>query len=318
LSNKRKKSRRSSGARSSGYRAPKTAAPVEPVRRGLLDSIFAPRAREPSPAPRIGASLLRGISTVLAAPVVLIAVPLALAGEWLALIALGYQGPFSTLSSALALPPIGTIIDGNISATVFGLAGGQFAILAFMAVRALLLAAFAAVLVEMLEIGRVTPAVGVRALRAVPVALLVNVAGLALLIIAGYLGVLLGPGLALLLQMAALVGGVYLFAAAPVIAAAEGRSAPDSIARSVRSARMPGSGSLTLAALYAVPALAFAFVPKPGTEIGVNPSPAAWTFAIVANLLHVAMLGAFAYRYLAISDVVPDAPARQRRQSSGR
>jgi hypothetical protein len=258
------------------------------------------------------------MTATLARPPVLLAVPLVLAVEWLALIALGYQGPFSTLSSALALPPIGTIVDGNLAATVFGLAGGQFAILVFMAVRALLLAAFAAALVDMLLTGRVTPATAGRAIRAVPVSVLVNVTGLALLITAGYLGVLLGPGLALLLQMAALVGGVYLFAAAPVIAAAEGRSVPDAITRSMRSARMPGSGSLTLAALYAVPALAFAFVPKPGTEIGVNPGPAAWAFAIAANLLHVALLGAFAYRYLSVSDVVPEAQVRQRRHRATR
>jgi hypothetical protein len=317
VSNKRKKAR-STGARSSGYREPQPAAEAVPTRRGLLDGLFAPRSREPSPAPRVGASLLRGISATLSGPAILLAVPLAIAAEWLILIALGYQGPFSTLSSALALPPIGTVIDGNLAATVFGLAGGQVAILAFMVIRALLLSAFAALLVEVLEDGRVTRAAAGRAVRAVPVALLVNVAALSLLLISGYLGVLLGPGLALLLQMAALVGGVYLFAAAPAIAAAERRSVSDAVMRSVRSARMPGSGSLTLAALYAVPALAFAFVPKPGMDVGVNPSPAAWAFAIVANLLHVAVLGAFAFRYLAVSDAVQEAPPRQRRQRGAR
>jgi hypothetical protein len=216
------------------------------------------------------------------------------------------------------LPPIGTSVDGNLAATVFGIAGGQIAILGFVVVRAVVISAFAAVLVDVLEVGGATPAAGLRALRAVPVALLVNVTGLALLIIAGYLGVLLGPGLALLLQIGALVGGVYLFAAAPIVAAAEGRSVPDCMTRAVRFARMPGSGNLTLAALYAVPALAVALAPKPGTEIGVNPGPAAWAFAIVANLFHVVALGAFAYRYLSVADVVPDAPARERRPRTAR
>ena len=317
MSGKRKK-KGSSSARASGYRQPKATVEPPPERQGLLASIFPQRSREASPTPRLGTTLLHGLAATLSSPAVLAGVPLVVAVEWLVLIALGYQGPFSTLSSAFALPPIGTSVDGNLAATVFGIAGGQIAILGFIAVRALVISVFAALLVDTLEIGRVTPAAGLRALRAVPVTLLVNVSGLALLIIAGYLGVLLGPGLALLLQMGALVGGVYLFAAAPIIAAAEGRTVPDSMTRSVRFARMPGSGNLSLAALYAVPALAVALAPKPGTEIGVNPGPAAWAFAIVANLLHVMMLGAFAYRYLAVAEVVPEAPARDRRARTAR
>ena len=243
----------------------------------------------------------------------LVGVPVILGIEWLVLIAMGYQGPFSSMVSALALPPIGTSVDGNLAATLFGLAGGQIAILGFVVVRSLFLAGLAAALVDTLELGRVTGAAGVRALRAFPVAVLVNVTGLALLIIAGYLGVLLGPGLALLLQLAALVGGVYLFAAAPAIAAAEPRSVIDAATRSVRAARLPGSGSLTLATLYAVPALAVALAPKPGSFIGVNPAPAAWAFAIAVNLLHTVFIATFAHRYLAMSEEVPETPARKRR-----
>jgi len=88
---------------------------------------------------------------------------------------------------------------------------------------------------------------------------------------------------------------------------------PDSMSRSVRAARMPGSSNLTLAVLYVIPAVAVVVAPgKPGSLIGVNPTPGAWALAIVVNLLHVAMLATFAFRYLSVAAEVPDAPVRSR------
>ena len=41
----------------------------------------------------------------------------------------------------------------------------------------------------------------------------------------------------------------------------------------------------------------------------MNPAYTAWIFVVV-SLLHTAIIGAIAMRYLAIADEVPDAPAR--------
>jgi hypothetical protein len=194
------------------------------------------------------------------------------------------------------------------------LRGGFFAILGFVAVRAVAQALLVATIVEVLRgspLGRWTL---VRALRTLAVTLAVNVAGVGLLTLASLLGPLLGPAFALLIQMGALVGGVYLLSFAPVIAADEGRRMPDSMGRSVRAARMPGSGNLTLAAIYVVASIALLVVPgKPGSELGVNPGVIAWVIVLVLNLLHVVMQAVVAFRYLSVAhDVSEVAPGRPR------
>jgi len=105
-----------------------------------------------------------------------------------------------------------------------------------------------------------------------------------------------------------------LFAFAPIISITEHRRLMDCLGRSVRAARLPGSGNLTFAAIYAVPVYATFLAPGvPGILLGVNPSAGAWAFVVLMNLLHIAIVGAWALRYLAIADEVPEAPARPTR-----
>ena len=81
---------------------------------------------------------------------------------------------------------------------------------------------------------------------------------------------------------------------------------------------MPGAGNLVLAALYVVPSIAVIVVPgKPGNLIGVNPTVGAWVFALLVSLLHVALLAAFAFRYLSVAHEVPE-PAERPPASAGR
>ena len=109
--------------------------------------------------------------------------------------------------------------------------------------------------------------------------------------------------------MGLLVAGVYLFAFAPAIAADEELSLPLTLSKAVRAARLPGSNNLTLAVLYAVPSFALLLAPLPGSLTGVNPSVGAWTLSILINVLQMAAVAMFAFRYLAIGADVPDAPA---------
>jgi hypothetical protein len=233
--------------------------------------------------------------------------------EWLAVVALGYEGPFALFVSALALPPVGTSFDATLSTSLFGLQGGFIAILGFVALRAVIQAIFVAAIVEVLRSSPFGRWTAVRALRTLPAALAVSMAGVGLLTLSSLLGPVLGPAFGLLIQMAVLVGGVYLLSFAPVIAADEGRRLSDAMGRSVRAARMPGAGNLTLAAIYVVASIALLVAPgKPGAELGVNPTVAAWVLVLVANLLQVAMQATVAFRYLSVADEVPDpAPKRQ-------
>jgi len=110
-----------------------------------------------------------------------------------------------------------------------------------------------------------------------------------------------------------LVLGVAWLGFAPAIAVVERRRLTDVLGRSVRAARMPGSGNLTFAVLYVLPSYAVLVAPgKPGGAIGVNPSVGAWVLVLVVNLLHVAVTVAFAYRYLSVADVVPEEAPRAR------
>ena len=311
MTNKNKRSKPRD--RDDGHRpAPPASRGAEPApRRGLLDSLFSPRVGSTS-MPGIRTSAARGLAVVAGTPVLAVGAVALVVLEWLAALALGYEGPFALFVNALGLAPVGTSFDATLSTSLFGLQGGFFAILGFVAFRAMVQALLVAVIVEVLRsapLGRWTLT---RALRTLPAALAVNIAGIGLLTLASLLGPLLGPAFGLLIQMAALVGGVYVLSFAPVIAADEGRRLSDAMSRSVRAARMPGSGNLTLAAIYVVASIAILVVPgKPGSDLGVNPTVSAWVMVLVANLLHVVMQAMVAFRYLSVADEVPDAAPRR-------
>lgn len=262
--------------------------------------------------PRIRTSLARGVVTVAGTPMLLVSAIAIVVVEWLGALVLGYEGPFALFVSALALPPVGTSFDATLSTALFGLRGGFFAILGFVALRAVAQALLIAMIVEVLRASPLGRWTLIRALRTLPVTLAVNVAGVGLLTLASLLGPLLGSAFALLIQMGALVGGVYLLGFAPVIAADEGSGIPDSLSRSVRAGRMPGSGNLTFAAIYVVASIAVLVAPgKPGSELGVNPVVAAWVIVLVTNFLHLVIQAAVAFRYLSVAGEVPEVAPRR-------
>lgn len=321
MTNKHKRSKQQA-ARSAGARAASPATPSEAPaapRRGLLDSILAPRVPGSTAMPSIRASLARGATVIWGTPALAVGVVLVVIAQWLGALALGYEGPFALFVSALALPPVGTSFDASLSTSLFGLQGGFVAILGFVAVRAVLQSVLVAASVETLRstsLGRWTL---VRALRTMPAALAVNVASVGLLTLASIVGPLLGPAFGLLVQMGVLVGGVYLLSFAPVIAADEGRRLPDAMGRSVRAARMPGAGNLTFAAIYVVASIAVLVAPgKPGADLGVNPTVGAWVLVLAAAMLHAIASAAVAFRYLSVAGEVPDAAPKSRQTSRSR
>ena len=318
-----KQRRRRPPDRSSGYRDPKPTPKPEP-RRGFLDSLFAPRVPGLTPMPRIRTSFVRGIVTVMGSPVLVIAPIVFVYVFWVTLVAAGYQGPFAPLVSSLALPPVGSGLDLTLATSLFGAQGGLVGVLVLLVVRAVVLAFLTAAVVEVLDAGKVSAAGLRRGLRALPTTFATCIIGVGILTISIYFAPVLGPGFGILIQFGGLALGIYLFAFAPIIAVEEGRSMPDALSRSVRAARMPGAGNASFAALYifvlyivpaiAVTAGAHAF----GNLIGVNPTVWAWLFVLVVNLMNVAFLATFAFRYLSIAHEVPDAPARSSRTAAAR
>jgi hypothetical protein len=302
------------------FRAPQSngsSADVAPKRGGLLDGLLTPRARVATSMPKIPTSLWRGLIAVVSSPVLVLAVPLILVVEWAAAVAIGFQGPFSVMGSALAVPPVGTLFDGGLASALFGTQPGLMGLvlqLVFVALRAVILGLLTAAVVQKLDEDRVTRAAAPRGVRIIPTTLAVGVTDLFVLTISSIPAQILGLGIGFLLQVGILVAALYLLVFAPVIAVSEGRGMPESLGKAIRAGRMPGAGNLAFAAIYMIPAIVITFLPGvPGKLVGVNPTAGAWAFAIVVNLLQVVFLATFAFRYLSIADEVPEAPVREPR-----
>jgi hypothetical protein len=302
----------------SGYRTPRQidAAPAPPPRRrGLISGMLAPRPAVDTDIPKLSASVARGFMTAVGTPLVVVTAVAVVSVLWLVSVALGYQGPFSVFINAMAIPPVGTSFDFALAQGIFGAQAGLFAVLGLLAIRGLVVAVVTAMLVDVLLGRGASRWSTIRGLRAVPAVLAASVASLGIIIVALFVGPLLGAGFGALVQIGGVVVGVYLFGFAPTIAVAEGRGVVDTLSRSVRAARIPGTGSLTFAAVYVLisvvlPVVLLLAPGKPGTLIGVNPSIAAWSIVLVISLLQVAIMAALSFRYLSIADEVPSPPAR--------
>jgi len=278
--------------------------------------------------PKLRTSIARGVTVVLATPVLVASVPVVLLIEWIVLVGLGFQGPFALLMSTFAVPPISTWMDITLAFAVFSQAGRTgvgVALAPFAATAAFILisAAFQAFVttaaVERLRTGEVTSWTARRSVHVLPVTIAVGVANLGVFIAAQF-GQLLGAGIGLLVAVGVLMAGVYLLAFAPSIAADEDHRLAFTLSKSIRAARMPGSNNLLLAALYVVPSIALFSATSlgslPGSTIDVNPSIGAWVSVILINLVQMAVVATFAFRYLSVAHEVPEPtppPARARR-----
>jgi hypothetical protein len=264
--------------------------------------------------PRVRTAFSRGLAGTWASPVVVGGTVGWLVVEWAILVALGYPGPFALLAHVSAPPPLSTTADLSISVGVFGISRGLPFVFAVAAVHALWFSLLTGLAIDAVETGAPSRWGAVRGLRAFPIAFALHLIGVPVLFASQMISGLGGGGLSFVIQLGILVLAVWAFAFAPVIAVAERRRMLDTLGRSIRAARMPGSGNLSFAALYVLPVFA-TFVAMgagsvPGSDLDVNPPFTAWVFVTFVNLLHAAMLAAFAMRYLAIAGQVPDAPAR--------
>jgi hypothetical protein len=299
--------------RPTGYRKP---APAEEPRRGILGGFLQPRAAVASPMPKAWRSYARGLMVVLGAPAILVAVPVVLLLQWLVLIAIGFQGPFTLLAGTFEWPGPGTLADTIVSASVAtSSASALIGLFVMFILRGALLAFATTAAVERLRTGGVTTWALRRGLRVLPVTIAANLMGFALLQVGQIATAFLAQaGLGVIAFIAAMVATVYLTAYAPAIAADESRTMPASMQRGIRTARMPGSGSLIACAVYTIAAFAVNVAYLPSSGIGVNPSIASWAGVLVANLLSLGVVGMFAYRYLSVASFVEDPPPAPRRR----
>jgi hypothetical protein len=287
--------------------------------RGVLSRMSVPPMDS---MPPIRTAFSRGLAGTWSSPVIVGGAVAWLFVEWLILVALGYPGPFALLAHVAAPAPLSTPTDLSISIGLLGIAKGlPLVFITSGLVHALGHSIAVGLALETVETGRASRWGAIRGLRAFPVSFVIHALGVAVYIASGIVGGVGGPGLSQLVQVVIFALAVWAFAFAPVIAVTEGRGLRDSLGRALRAARLPGSGNLTFAILYTVPwfatfvATSVGAVPSSGLD--VNPAYPAWIFAIVVTLLHIALIAAFAVRYLAIADDVPDAPVRRAPERGG-
>lgn len=286
-------------------------ASAPPPRRGLLSGMSAPPMDS---MPRMRTSFTRGLAGTWSSPVVVGSLLAWLIAEWLVVVALGYPGPFALLAYVSAPTPLSTFTDLSVSIGVLGVRQGLLFVFGAAAVHAIWFSLLVGLAIEGIESGHATRWGAIRGLRAFPVVFALHVIGVAVVFATDIVAALGGRGLALLIRMAGLVVATWVFAFAPVIAVTEHRRLMECLGRSIRAARMPGSGNLPFAAIYVVPVYATLLAPGlPGALLDVNPPYSAWIYVVLMNLLHAAIIGAIALRYLAVAEEVPDVRVRTSR-----
>ncbi len=292
-----------------GYRnAPASKAPA---RRGFLDSVLGYRPPGDSPTPKIRTAFTRGAVAVCSSPWLLITPLIAVLAVWLVVVASGFPGPFGVFGGFLAVPPISTNMDVGLPTvllpTKLALLGGFVSVLP----RGIFLALTSGMLVDVLDGKTVTVGSLRRGIRALPTAVGLCIVSIGFWIFTLLAAQILGPGIGTLVQVAVPALGIYLFGFAVTIAVSERRGMAESLSKSVRAARLPGSNNLLFALLYVFGSLAIQVILT--TSYGrfdVNPAALAWAWVLLVNLFHMCIYATLAFRYLAIADSVADAPAR--------
>jgi hypothetical protein len=313
-----KNRRRRDVARQPRAERPAQAASRAP-RPGLMNSLFSARVAGTSNMPRVRSTFVRGFVLVISTPVMLVGSVALVFLAWIGALLGGFQGPAALLGSTLAMPPIGTLFDLQITSRLTG--GGDvvstlLALLPFAVTRAVVLGVFLGLAVEILESGRPSFAGARRGLLVSPMFLIVTIVEIGFLFVASFLGGALGQGLSLFVEIATVAASLYLLAYAPVAQLREGRGVLESLSRSTSAARIPGTSALAMSLLYGIPALLVVQTASGGFD--VNPAPGIWIFVLFMNILHVSVLVTYAYRWMCIEDEVPEAPAPRARAARRR
>jgi hypothetical protein len=268
-----------------------------------------------SEMPLYRTSFGRGFLAAGASPVLLLGPFLLLLAYWLALVARGYAGSQpAVLFQALALPPLGPITDARVLQFVLPTRAATWGLLAAFLMRALVLSALAAAIVDVLETGRVGRAAVFRALRATPIVL----GGLIVSFVAGLFTQLAasagGLGLGTLAFVVATAGTIHFLGFLPFVAVTERRGLGASMRRSIAGARTPGGRNFLLALLYVFVMFLFTILPVGSGSISAQPSVGSWVAGLAFTHYHVGFLATIGYRWLVVRHTVPEPAPPQRRR----
>lgn len=273
------------------------------------DQADAPAPRT-SPYPPLGASLAAGFRVVGGSPQILATAFLSLLATWGAWVALGVEPDARLMGLLMSLSPAHVFSDVPVAAGAGDAVGALLGVIGLGVVRAVTFGLVTILIVDALRTGTPDVRPAIRRLPRVAASLfslyVVEVAAVVVLyrVLVGFLGPF---------GIVVVVGALYFLLLAPVIMAAEGATTREALRRSVRAARLPpASRHLALVVVYFF-LLSYGSSAAPfGPVSPATPTIPIWSFALLATVVHMGILGAFAFRWLAVSDVVLAGPAPRR------
>jgi hypothetical protein len=258
------------------------------------------------PYPPLGVSLAVGLRAAGSSPAVLVAAFLTVFAAWAVFAALGFPVPPGPLAALESLPPLHVLFDAQL---VQAVAEGTLQLVAvavgIVALRALTFGILVLLVVDAVRHGTASPR---RVLGRLPRVWsgLVQIYLLELALVLAVpllLESFLGPEVGRLGILLGLVFGLHFLVMAPAIVATEDIRAQDAMRVSTRAARLPGLRHFALVFLYFfVVVFLILQVSPPGILSPATPSILVWSFALATTVVHMGVLGAFAYRWLVVRD----------------
>ncbi|HEX9823031.1 MAG TPA: hypothetical protein VGB51_01375 [Actinomycetota bacterium] len=284
----------------------------EPAAEGRPRGLFGRALGPESPYPPLGVSMARGLRPVAASPLILGATFLYLLAVWGFFAAAGAEPPTGLLAILTALPPVPSLFDSLVLLQeTSGAVASLVLVLGVTIVRALALGAIVPLVVQAVGEGAVRPREALRGyLRRVLslvgiLSLEVALALLVFVLVQGFLGSQLAIFIVWLF-------GLQFLGMAPIVMVAEGAPSADSLRRSARAARVPGMRHFTLIIIYFF-LLQIVTAAQGGAPFVATPTIPTWGFALFVSFVHVAVLGALAYRWLAVREQIPSGPVKRER-----
>ncbi|MGH2710004.1 MAG: hypothetical protein ACRDH9_02210 [Actinomycetota bacterium] len=259
-----------------------------------------------SPFPALGPTLGHGFRVVGSSPAIIAVALMALLPTWGAFVLLGDDAGPRTLSLLLSAPPVHVFSDAPV---VLGPGTGgvysALAVVGFAVLRAITFALLTTLILQALRDGKTSMR---GALRVLPRSTVVF-GGLYLIefglvvaafqLLVGFLGQL---------AILSIAAGLYFLAFAPIVAAAEGAGPREALRRGFRAARLPGMRHLSLVLAYFLILFYSGAIAPFGILTPATPSIGAWAYSLGWTFVHVSVLAAFAYRWLAVREKVPSGP----------
>ena len=257
----------------------------------------------PSPFPPLAESMARGMRAVGASPATLAIAFLTLLAIWGVLVAMGTAVQPGILSMLASAPPAHLFFIDVPAAltTVDSTPAGLGVVLALVTLRALTFGLLISMVVETLRGGRSNVrAALVQLPRLVPRMVILYVVEVAAVVFAQLVVSAFLPQLS---TLAAAVG-LYFLVFAAIVVVAEDIPVQEVLRRSLRAARLPGTRHLTIVMAYFIVVTYTPMLAPIGPAPPATPSIAAWAFALAITFVHVAVLAAFAFRWLEVRDEV--------------